>query len=54
MVEPLKLFDQLKETYFKQTKTIAVYFATTKFDKVLKKCKNGEYKPVFDDLDTAN
>ena len=53
MVEPLKLFDQLKETYFKQTKTIAVYFATSKFDKVVKKCKNGTYKPVFDDLDTA-
>ena len=54
MVEPLKLFDQLKETYFKQTKTIAIYFATKKFDKVVKKCKDGTYKPLFDDLDTAH
>ena len=53
MVEPLRLFDQLKQTYFTQTKTLAVYFSTTKFDKVVKKCPNGTYKPVFDDLDAA-
>ena len=34
MVEPFRKYDQLKQTYFIQDKTLAVYVGYTKFDNV--------------------
>ena len=35
MVDPLKLYEQLKRTTFVQTRTIALYFGISVYDKVV-------------------
>ena len=53
MVKPYLKHEQLKETYFIQDHTIAVYIGLTRFDKVFHKKEDGSYSPFYENLDAA-
>ena len=50
MVKPFSKQEQLKETYFVQDHTLAVFINISHFDKVLKKQDDGSYEPAYGNL----